>query len=344
MDVVRKSLWIVILLLPLAADARVWQESDFPARPVIAYPFNPSPHLAEAATVVGASHPYTFRNGDTLYDVARHLGLGINEVRDALPEMDVWLPPEGQRVPFPTWWILPESDYKGVVVNIPEMRLYYFPPTKDPPTVITYAVGLGRDEWQTPTGRFKVSEKTVNPTWVIPDSIREERMREKGRFEKLIPGGHPENPLGRYRMRLTLPLYGIHGTNIAWGVGMQVSHGCIRLYPEDIDRLFPIVPVGSPGEFVYQAVKIGVRSGRIYAEVHRDIYDSGYDYWNEARAVLAEKGWEDYVDWGRLAEAIDRKSGVPTWISLAGPMPEAEEENVSEAHLRPEGAPASVAQ
>ncbi|MGH7822152.1 MAG: L,D-transpeptidase family protein [Candidatus Binatia bacterium] len=329
----RGMMALALLLAGGTAHAGRWTEEDFEPRPVVAFSYAVGGELRDVATVVGMPRPYTFRRGDTLHDVARHLGLGINEVQAAMPDVEVWLPPEGQSRHFPTWWVLPQSDHPGVVINIPEMRLYYYPADMAG-TVVTYAVGLGRDEWQTPIGHFKVSEKTVNPTWVIPDSIREERAREKGRFERVIAGGAPDNPLGRYRMRLTLPLYGIHGTNIPWGVGMKVSHGCVRLYPEDIERLFPLVPVGTPGEFVYQPVKIGARSGHVFIEVHDAIYDEQFDYWNEARTLLAERGWEDRVDWGRLAEAIDRKSGAPTRISGAAFSPSVEPAGVSEARRR----------
>lgn len=348
MEVARRTLIFLIPAIFMAlggARARMWKEPDFTPRPVVAYTFSLGKNGSDLTTVVGMPHPFAVEKGDTLYDIARHVGLGINEMEDALPNVDKWLPPEGETLRLPTWWVLPESDHQGIVVNIPEMRLYYFPaPRGGPPTVVTYAVGLGRDEWQTPTGRFKVAEKTVNPTWVIPESIREERIREKGLHDKLIRGGEPDNPLGRYRMRLTLPLYGIHGTNIAWGVGMQVSHGCVRLYPEDIERLFPIVPVGTPGEFVYQPIKIGTRQGRIYMEVHRDIYDNGFDYWNEASALLRDKGWENHVDWGKVAAAIEQKSGVPTRITHGAPLLEqrAPEPEVSEARARSGRKPALV--
>ncbi len=313
-------LLLALLLAMVPGSAFAWQESDFPPRPVVAYVFSPTP--ANPDTVIGNPRGYTFAKGDTLYDVARHLGLGINEVIDAYPDLDRWIPPEGQSVPFPTWWVLPDSDGQGVVVNIPEMRLYYFPPAtkRGPRTVITYPVGLGRDDWRTPTGKFKVTEKTVDPTWVIPDSIRNEHLRERGDPRKVIPGGDPANPLGRYRMRLSLPLYGIHGTNIPWGVGMEVSHGCIRLYPEDIERLFAIVPVGTPGEILYQPVKIGARDGEIYVEAHQDIYATGLDYMEAARSILRDKGWEASVDWERLAEALQRNAGVPIPISQGQPL------------------------
>ncbi len=301
---------------PAVASSR-WKESDFPPRPVVALPYRFSDRGPEIATVVGAAKPYTFEKGDTLWDVARHLSLGINEVQEALPNVDVWIPPIGSTVEFPTWWVLPNTESVGLVINVPEMRIFYY--TKG--GVVTYPIGLGREDWQTPrSGSFKIREKTVDPTWVIPESIRQERIRDKGRHERSIAGGDPENPLGRYRMRLNVDLFGIHGTNIAWGVGMRISHGCIRLYPEDIDRLFPIVPVGTPGVFVYQPVKVGGLDGEVYIEVHKDIYDAGYDYWNEAREALDGLGWSDVVDWSRVARAIDLKNGVPTLVSTGKPL------------------------
>ena len=155
-----------------------------------------------------------------------------------------------------------------MIVNIPEMRLYYF----QNGTVVTYPVGLGRDDWRTPEGSFKIRGKTENPTWVIPESIRAEHIRERDDPRTFIAGGDPENPSGLFRLELTLPLYALHGSNMPWGVGMQVSHGCIRLYNEDIAILFREVQVGTPGEFLYQPVKIGERNGEIFIEVHPDIY------------------------------------------------------------------------
>jgi L,D-transpeptidase ErfK/SrfK len=312
---------LLLALLAVAAPAALaWEESDFPPRPVVAYLFSLEPR--DLSTVIGDPKSYTFAKRDTLYDVARHLGLGINETTEALPGLDPWLPPEGERLAFPTWWILPDSDYRGVVVNIPEMRVYYFPREGGDwaRTVVTYPVGLGRDEWRTPTGKFKVVEKTVDPTWVIPESIRAEHIAERGDPRRKIPGGDPSNPLGHYRLRLSLPLYGIHGTNIPWGVGMEVSHGCIRLYPEDIERLFALVPVGTPGEIVYQPVKIGARDGDVYVEAHRDIYDTGLDYAAKATELLRKKGWQNLVDPGLLADALRSRSGVPVVISRAQPL------------------------
>jgi L,D-transpeptidase ErfK/SrfK len=307
-----------------------WQESDFPPLPVKAYFF--SLDRSNLSTLIGQARSYTFAKGDTLYDVARHLGLGINGITEAFPALDVWLPTEGETLEFPTSWLLPDSDYQGIVVNIPEMRVYYFPKHREHlRTVITYPVGLGRDDWHTPTGRFTVTEKTVDPDWVIPESIRAEHIRDRGDPRKAIAGGDPANPLGHYRMRLSLPLYGIHGTNVPWGVGMQVSHGCVRLYPEDIKPLFTIVPVGTPGEFVYQPVKIGARDGEIYVEVHADIYQVGFDYMEAATRQLEDRAWSSRVDWARLTDALQLKRGVPTRISQSKPLRPIAEEPTKES-------------
>ena len=219
---------------------------------------------------------------------------------------------------MPTAWVLPQVPYQGVVVNIPEMRLYYFHPRKGDGQMLvtTYPVGLGRDEWRTPKGKFKVQGKTVNPTWVIPDSIREEHIRERGDHRTMIKGGEPDNPLGKYRLELTMPGYRIHGTDIPWGVGMQVSHGCVRLYPEDIEALYPVVPVGAPGEFIYQPAKIGARDGRIYAEISPDIYTLVPGMFSEARRIVEQLGWQDKVDWTKLEKAVEAQNGVPVDITL----------------------------
>jgi L,D-transpeptidase ErfK/SrfK len=322
---------IAAALLIGAASVSAWEESDFPPRPLAAYSFTPSG--PEPSTVIGEPRSYTFAKGDTLYDVARHLGLGINEVTEAFPDLDVWIPPDGETLAFPTWWVVPDSSYEGVVVNIPEMRLYYFPPHLKGGlhTAITYPVGLGRDEWRTPTGKFKVTEKTVNPKWVVPESIRAEHIRDRGDDRNMIPGGAPDNPLGHYRIRLSLPLYGIHGTNIPWGVGMEVSHGCIRLYPEDIERLFTIVPVGAPGEIVYQPVKIGARDGDVFVEVHPDIYDTGFDYLAGAKERLHAKGLENAIELSLLLDALNEKSGTPVRISVGQPLRRRSQDAATEA-------------
>ena len=314
---------LVALLAAAAYAEGRWNEGDFynKARLTKPYVVVPGRDPAKINTVLGSVRHYTPTKGDTFLDLARFYGLGYNELEQANPGIDPWIPStKSTSITLPTAWILPQVPYEGVVVNIPEMRLYYFHPHKDggPILVTTYPVGLGRDEWRTPKGKFTVRGKTVNPTWVIPDSIREEHIRERGDYRKLIEGGAPDNPLGKYRLELSMKGYRIHGTDIPWGVGMQVSHGCVRLYPEDIEALYPIVPIGTPGEFVYQPVKIGARDGRIYAEVSPDIYTLTPGMYTEARRIIEELGWQDNVDWDRVQRAVEQQNGIPTDITRGG--------------------------
>jgi L,D-transpeptidase ErfK/SrfK len=206
------------------------------------------------------------------------------------------------------------------VVNIPEMRLYFFRAAPgDPGTTLvnTYPVGLGRDGWRTPRTRTRVRGKTVNPAWNIPESIRQEHIRERGDHRRSIPGGHPENPLGKHRLELELPRFAIHGTNVPWGAGMQVSHGCVRLYPEDIEHLFPLVPVGTPVAFVYQPVKAGTRGDAVYVEVHRDIYRYAPSLYQAAKTALGRSANGAKVDGARLKTALEKAAGIPVPVTGA---------------------------
>jgi L,D-transpeptidase ErfK/SrfK len=271
----------------------------------------PTPGPGSLPPVLGDVRLYRIKNGDTLMDIARLYGLGYNEIVDANPGLDPWVPPPGATILLPTEWIPPCCTYQGIVVNIPEMRLFYYESGGAGTTVVqTYPVGLGRDDWQTPSGRFKVIGKSVNPQWNIPESIRQEHIAERNDPRTFIPGGAPDNPLGKYRLELTLPAYRIHGTDIPWGVGMQVSHGCVRLYPEDIEHLFPQVPVGIPGEFIYQTVKVGQRDGEVYVEVHEDIYGKTPAIFHDAMTVLGRRGVRA-IDAGRLERGLDESGGIP---------------------------------
>ncbi len=271
----------------------------------------PTPSPGSLPPVLGDVRLYRIKTGDTLMDLARLYGLGYNEIVDANPGLDPWVPPAGATILLPMVWIPPCCTYQGVVVNIPEMRLFYFTSGGPGTTVVqTYPVGLGRDEWQTPSGRFKVMGKTVNPQWNIPESIRQEHIAERNDYRTFIPGGAPDNPLGKYRLELTLPMYRIHGTDIPWGVGMQVSHGCVRLYPEDIEHLFPQVPVGVQGEFTYQTVKLGRQGGEVYVEAHEDIYGKTPAIFREALAALQRRGVGG-IDTGKLERGLDESGGIP---------------------------------
>src|SRR5216117_3692171 len=293
-----------------------WDEAAFARKPIPTYRLR-----APAETVIGALRHYRIRAGDTLLDVARWFDLGYNEIVDANPGVDPWVPAVGTDVVVPTEWVLPCCTYQGIVVNIPELRLYYFRPAPDDPRttlLTTYPVGLGRDDRRTPRGKFRVQSKQVKPTWYIPESIRREHIAERGDGRRSIPGGAPDNPLGDYRLQLTHRLYGIHGTDVPWGIGMQATHGCVRLYPEDIERLFRLVEVGTPVEFTYQPVKVGRRDGVAYVEVERDIYRYTRSLAGAARTALAREKLTGRVD-GRLLDAVlGSPTGVPLRVSPDG--------------------------
>jgi L,D-transpeptidase ErfK/SrfK len=313
-----------------ASLVTAWDEDTFYDKTIIvARPFvlPEKPGDLQAQTIVGSPRQYTLQKKDTLLDVARYLDLGYNEVTGVYPDMDPWLPPSGETIELPTFWILPKSGYEGVVVNIPEMRLYYFPPRDNGTTlrtVVTLPVGLGREDWPTPVAKFKIRGKTPNPVWVIPESIKKERIAEKGWTEDFIPAGSPDNPMGKYRIDITLPSYAIHDTNNPWAVGRLVTHGCIRLYPEDIQQFFNVIRVGSPGEFVYQPVKLGILNGQVYAEVHEDIYKIVPDLWQEAQKVAQESGWADMVDSRLLLKALMAKTGMPVNVTKGSRPPQEE--------------------
>lgn len=308
-----RPLILFFLVLALPVHARQWTEEMFEKKQTAGtvYFGSRGTDPARSVTVIGSARFYQVQKGDTLLDIARYYSLGFNELSEANPGVDSWLPPAGQVILLPTEWILPDADFEGLVVNVPEMRLYYFHPGKGGAvTVTTYPVGLGRDEWRTPIGKFKITDRTVNPRWVLPESIKKEHIAEGKPAPDFIEGGDPENPLGKYRLRTSLGDYGIHGTDIPWGVGMQVSHGCVRLYPEDIERLYPTVEKGAVGEFVYQPVKIGVRDNRIYIEVHQDIYDMIPALHREAWRLIDKFGLHDRVDAERVKRAVLEQSGV----------------------------------
>jgi L,D-transpeptidase ErfK/SrfK len=336
--------WLVaigVLAAVSAAAARDWQEEDFLDRRVVSYPFTPAGKdvpRERIDTVIGELRTYRPTKGDTFFDLARYFDLGYNEIILANPGSNEWTPERNtEPIEIPTEWILPCCNYSGVVVNIPEMRLYYYPtPQKGQrPTVVTFPVGLGRVEWKTPKGKFKVREKTVNPTWVIPESIRKERIADKGFSEELIAGGSPDNPLGKYRLRLSLDLYGIHGTNIPWGVGMSVSHGCVRLYPEDIEKLYPLIKLGTEGEFVYETVKIGLRNGYVFVEVHDDPYGLQPGPWRRAVELLTKEGLIDLVDEDRLLATVTEKRGYPVNVSrYSAPESQSELESMRSAAVQ----------
>jgi len=213
------------------------------------------------ADAIGQMGRYSAHRDDTLMDISRRFDLGFVEVRAANPKVAVWLPGEGTEVLLPSWHLLPDAPRKGIVINLSEMRLYYFPEGEAP--VETFPIGIGRDGRLTPKGSTRVVSKMSDPTWYPPASIR----KEKPDLPAAVPPG-PDNPLGQHALYLGWASYLIHGTNRPDGVGRRISSGCIRMYPEDIARLFAQVTPNTPVTVVDQPVKLGWIDDELYIEVH----------------------------------------------------------------------------
>jgi L,D-transpeptidase ErfK/SrfK len=298
---VKESLVILVCLCSLAMTGNLYA--------TCAYPYH-NPEQEETAlsahTVIGEFQEYVIKEKDTLLDIARNFDLGYLDIVLFHPDIDPWVPPPGEEIAIPTAWVLPAVDNKGIVINIPELRLYLF--FNDSHMVKTYPIGLGVLEAPTPFGSYTIVEKTQNPTWNIPASLQEEYGRTS------IPPG-PENPLGDYRLRLSRHDYALHGTNKPWGIGRLVSHGCIRLYPEDIEVLFFEVEVGTPVEIIYEPIKIGFKDDHIFVEVHPDLYNQISDpLLHAAKTLFSFRIWEE-VDLDLLVQALEEQRGVPVDIT-----------------------------
>jgi len=248
------------------------------------------------------------KTGESLIEMARLYDVGFNAIQAANPALDPFVPTPGAAVVIPTAWIVPRAAVPGsLVVNLSEMRLYLSPPTSGAP--MTFPVGVGSSGWDTPLGTFKVIQKQVNPSWYPTASIR----RESPEWPAVVPPG-PDNPLGTHALRLSGGLILIHGTDKPFGVGRKVSHGCLRLYPEDIPLLYERVPVGARVTIVREPVKVGVRDDRVFVEVHQD-EAVPIDYLAEGKRLLARRGLLGRVDARRLEAAVRASQGVPVEVS-----------------------------
>lgn len=228
----------------------------------------------ESDNVVGQLQVTRAHAEDTLSDIARRFNIGYEEIARANPTVDPWLPKEGTTIVLPTQFVLPDAPHSGVVVNLAALRLYYFPPVKkgEPQTVITHPIGIGQIGWSTPVGNTKIVRKKADPTWTPPASVRKEHAAEGDILPAKIGPG-PDNPLGKYAFTLDWPSYLIHGTNQPYGVGLRASHGCIRLYPEDIAQLFDKIPVGTKVTVVNQPVVYGYRGDTLYVQSYPVLED-----------------------------------------------------------------------
>jgi L,D-transpeptidase ErfK/SrfK len=225
-------------------------------------------------TVVGEPQVVFARDEDTLSDLARAYGLGYDEIIAANPDVDPWLPGEGTPIVLPTQYVLPNVAHSGLILNIATKRLFYFPEAEDDGAryVLTYPIGIGRVGWETPLGETTVVSKARDPHWWVPASVRKEHAEMGNPLPSVVPPG-PDNPLGNRVLKLDMPGYLIHGTNQPYGVGMRVSHGCVRLYPENIEFLYELVGIGENVTIINEPFQFGSRDGMVFFEAHTPLED-----------------------------------------------------------------------
>jgi L,D-transpeptidase ErfK/SrfK len=287
---------------------------------------------------------------ETLLDVARRFLLGQTEIVRLNQDVDRWLVRKGEIVRLSNRRILPDSPHNGITLNISEYRMYYYPPTKKgelPRQVMSYAHGVGRQDWKTPLGKTKVARKIMNPEWHPPESIRREHAANGDPLPVIVPPG-PHNPLGSRALYLALPgEYRIHGTDIDKinGIGMQITHGCVRMYPEDVEELYDMVSVGTPVYIVKQPIKVGWLDNVLYVEAHPDL--EGEETTPDQRFAMALRliqkanNNQELFDFDQQAlnKALKEQSGDP--VAIYERLPPLEEASASVSVPPQNPAPAS---
>ena len=271
--------------------------------------------------LIGEPTYYMTRGDETLLDIAMERNLGVPEISAVNPGVDPWVPGAETLITLPTQFLLPDAPHKGIVVNYGDLRLYHF--RKDG-SVETFAIGVGRDGFELKMGQTKIVRKKEQPTWYPTEST----LRDKPELDTVVPPG-PDNPLGEYALYLGWPTYLIHGTNKPYGVGRRVSRGCIRMYPQGVERLFAEIPVGTPVTAVNQLVKLGWHMGELYLEAQPDF--GQIDELEETQGIsprqptaedrqliLDRAGPDGYrIDWVVAEAELVRRRGIPVQITRA---------------------------
>jgi L,D-transpeptidase ErfK/SrfK len=280
---------------------------------------------ADGTSVVGTDTHMTAVYQDTLLDIARRNSLGYYEIIRANPAVDMWLPGAGTDVMLPGRRILPPGPREGIVVNLPEHRLYYYPKPKkgEKPVVITYPVSIGKMDWKTPIGETHVIQKEKHPNWYPPEGVRKEHLANGDPLPAVVKAG-PDNPLGDYAMRLAAGggTYLIHGTNNPMAVGMAITHGCVRMYPEDVAALFPLIPVGTKVWLINEPVKVAFVDGELLMEAHPPVDEEGQNTAEPDLDLLSQKldqalgNTTAAIHWDFAKQALQAANGIPTVVGL----------------------------
>ena len=271
--------------------------------------------VAKGDDVIGRLAVIRLEKGDTLPDIARHFSLGINAISAANPRVDVWVPEAGERIMLPLSFILPDAPRKGIVINLAAMRLFQFKGDSKSLAVSTYPLGVGTIERPSPIGQMYVARKATRPTWHVPASIAEDHRKKGDPLPaKVLPG--PQNPLGEYALYLSKPTYLIHGTNKPASIGLRATNGCIRLYPEDVKKLYENTPLKTPVSIVNQPYLLGQCNGVVYMEVHappEDLNAVEFDkIYKKLRNIEKESGRT--LDWSKVKKVLAEARGIPVSI------------------------------
>src|ERR1700677_3748678 len=333
--------WVIALSL-CAAGCSLFRPSPPPPPPVAQVVPPPKPELpkpsathrfelpADGGDVVGYVQKTVIGKEDTLPDIARRFDVGYEELLLANPGVDPWLPGVGREVVVPTQFVLPAAPHEGVVVNVAAMRIFYYPPHKkgEPQVVYTHPIGIGRVGWKTPEGTTRIVAREKDPVWVVPESVRKEHAEDGDMLPAVVKAG-PDNPLGEYAFRLSWPSYLIHGTNKPYGVGMRSSHGCMRLYPEDIAVFFDLIPIGTKVTVVNQPYLFGWRDGVLYMQAYAVMEDDSRDWNKNRKRLLANlmnpkqrakigqriEGEDKDIDWQRVGDLAHAARAIPVPVT-----------------------------
>ncbi len=274
-------------------------------------------------SVIGEPQIVFTTEENTFSDLAREYGLGFDEMVAANPDVDPWLPGNETPVLLPTQYVLPDVPRRGLVLNIASKRLFYFPEVAEgePIQVLTYPIGIGRVGWETPLGETQVISKARDPSWYVPASVRRENAELGYPLPAVVPPG-PDNPLGHYVLKLEMPGYLIHGTNQPYGVGMRVSHGCVRLYPENIEPLYDMVDIGLPVTIINEPYLVGWRNGELYFESHSPLEDDAISPEERLQKIFekarnASGAFIEQAEQDEAREVASDTSGVPVRVLMA---------------------------
>jgi L,D-transpeptidase ErfK/SrfK len=342
---IKSSRWRILPALVLglsAAGCSLFHTTPAPSHATVKAAPPPAPELPKPTAthrfdidakteIVGYVQKTIVGKDDTLPDIARRFDVGYEELLLANPGVDPWLPGVGREVVVPTQFILPAAPHEGVVVNVAAMRIFYYPPPAkgphkkgEPQVVYTHPIGIGRVGWKTPEGTTKIVSRTKDPVWVVPKSVRDEHAEDGEKLPAIVPAG-PDNPLGQYMFRLSWPSYLIHGTNKPYGVGMRSSHGCMRLYPEDIAVFFDLIPIGTKVTVVNQPYLFGWRDGALYLQAYAVMEDDSRDWGKNRKRLLAHllnpkvhkeiSDQNNDIDWQRVGDLAHSPRAVPVPVT-----------------------------